>query len=323
MKLLITGGLGFVGSHLCEKYVNEGHIVYSLDDCSNGDIQNVRSLIGKSNFKNIKGDVRNKRLVFELVRDCDVVLHLASMIHTDKSLIEPYLTYTTNIMGTLNILEACRHYDKKIIYASTSEVYGTAQYSPMTETHPLSPDHIYGSSKVGADRLCRAYAKSFDMPVFIIRNFNLYGKNQRDNGYGGAVAIFTRRALQGKPPIVFGSGLQSRDYMHVSDAVRAYDLVLNKAGKDLWGVPINFGTGVDHKIVDIANMICKKVNKISGFRLQPVFSDARPNDVQRLIADISLAKEKLGFVPKVKFEDGLDEYIEWIRNYKGEEWKIT
>lgn len=309
--------MGFVGSHLSRKYVNEGHTVFGLDNLSNGNDNNVRDLIGKPNFKRIVGDIRDKKLVFSLVRDCDVVFHLAAIISNDQSLFAPYLTYETNVLGTLHVLEACKLYDKKMIYASTSECYGTAQYSPMNEKHPLDPSFVYAASKVGADRLCKAYADSYKMPVFIVRNFNLYGNAQRDNGYGSCIALFVKRALQGKPCIVFGSGLQSRDYLHVSDAVQAYDLVLECNDESLWGVPINFGSGIDHKIVDIANM----VHKECGLNVPVVHVEGRPNDVKRLVADISFARKRLGFVPKVNFEDGLKEYVCWARDFKGEEWK--
>jgi len=323
LRLLVFGGAGFIGSHLCDKYVNDGHTVLCVDNLSNGDLQNVRGLIGKQGFKFIKSDIKDKQVVFDLVRDCDVVFLLAALIHVDQSLVDPYLTCETNIFGTLNVLEACKRFDKRLIFASSSEAYGTAQYSPMDENHPLSPDHFYGSTKVAGDRMCRAYAKSFGMPIHIVRLFNCYGNRQKDSGYGGAISIFVRRALQGKPPICYGSGEQSRDYIHVSDAVRAYDLVLKSDDSTLYGVPLNFGTGIDHKIIDIANMVCEKVNSFSQFRLSPVHDVARPNDVQKLVADISLVKEKLGFKPLKDFETGLNEYIDWAHSFKSEEWKIS
>jgi len=323
MKILILGGAGFIGSHLCDKYVNEGHLVLCVDNLSNGDLQNVRGLISNPLFKFIKEDIRNKQSVFELVRDCDTVFLLSALIHVDQSLIEPYLTYQTNVIGTLNVLEACKRYDKRLIFASSSEAYGTAQYSPMDEKHPLTPDHLYGVSKVAGDRMCHAYYKSFGMPINIVRLFNCYGNRQKDSGYGGVISIFVKRALQGKNPIVYGTGMQSRDYIHISDAVRAYDLVFKSDDKSLYGLPLNFGTGKDHRIIDIARMVCEKVNSFSNFRLSPVHDVARPNDVQKLVADISLVKKKLGFEPLKDFEAGLNEYIDWVRSFKSEEWKIT
>jgi nucleoside-diphosphate-sugar epimerase len=319
IKILITGGVGFVGSNLSEKYVNDGHTVFALDNLSNGNLQNVRSLLGKPNFKFIKGDVRNKDLIFQLIRDCDVCIHLASIISVDQSIVDPYTTYETNVLSTLHILEACRLYDKKLVYASTSECYGQAQYSPMDERHPLDALHIYGSSKIAGDRLCFAYAKTFKMPVFIVRCFNLYGQNQKDSGYGGVISIFVKNVLQGKPCRIFGSGKQTRDYLHISDAVRAYDLVLNCKDESLWGVPINFATGKEHSIISIADMIVRKINP----ELEHVFVEPRVNEVKRLVGDISLARNRLGFVPKVKFEDGLSDYIQWTRDFKGEEWKLS
>ena len=155
MKMLITGGAGFIGSHLCDKYTSEGHTVLCLDNFMSGNLMNVRHLLDNRNFKLIKGDVRDYDLLEKIMRDIDVVFHLAAQIHVDRSYIEPTLTYDVNVMGTQNILEVARRYDVgRIIYASSSEVYGSAQYSPIDENHPLNAPHPYGASKIAADRMC-------------------------------------------------------------------------------------------------------------------------------------------------------------------------
>jgi len=316
MKILITGGAGFVGSHLCDKYTREGNVVLCLDNFMNGCLTNIRHLIGQKNFKLINGDIRNYDLLEKIASDVDVIFHLAAQIHVDRSVIEPKLTYDINVLGTQNVLEVARTYDiNKVIHASTSEVYGSALYSPMDEKHPLNATHPYGASKIGADRLCYSYIRTYGMNICIMRPFNLYGPKQKDSGYGGAISIFTRRVLNNMPPIIYGDGEQTRDYTYVDDIVNAYDCIL-KSDRPL-DEPVNFGTGKEIKIVDLANTIIRLCGKEGVLR--PVFVSPRPGEVNRLIADISKAKE-LGWRPMYSFEEGLKRYIDWYRNYKFEEW---
>lgn len=317
MKILITGGAGFIGSHLCDKYTKEGHTVLCLDNFMNGNLINIRHLLNHRNFKLLNGDIRDFDLLEKIIRDVDVVFHLAAQIHVDRSIVEPKLTYEVNVLGTQNILEAARVYDiKKVIHTSTSEVYGSAQYIPMDENHPLDAPHPYGASKIAADRMCYAYIKTYGMNISIIRPFNTFGPKQKDSGYGGVISIFVKRVLGGMPPIIYGDGNQTRDYTYIKDVVRAFDSILNydKPMEE----PINFGTGKEIKIVDLANEIIKLCG-MDG-KIKPVHVEARPGEVQRLVARISKAEELLGWKPEYTLKDGLREFIDWYRNYKSEEW---
>jgi UDP-glucose 4-epimerase len=227
MRMMITGGAGFIGSHLCDKYVKDGHTVLCLDNFINGNLMNIRHLLSYRNFKLINGDIRDFDLLEKITRDVDAIIHLAAQIHVDRSIIEPRLTYETNVLGTQNILEVSRMCDvRKVIHASTSEVYGSAQYSPMDEKHPLSAPHPYGASKIAADRMCHAYVQTYGMNICIMRPFNIYGPRQKDSGYGGAISLFTKRVLSNLPPIIYGDGQQTRDYTYVEDIVTAYDTIL-------------------------------------------------------------------------------------------------
>lgn len=314
MKILITGGAGFVGSHLCEKYTKNGDTVLCLDNFMNGNLMNIRHLLNYRNFKLIQGDIQNYDLLEKIMRDVDAVFHLAAQIHVDRSIIEPRLTYDINVLGTQNILEIARVYDvEKVVHASTSEVYGSSLYAPMDEKHPLNAPHPYGASKIAADRMCYAYIETYGMNICIMRPFNLYGPRQKDSGYGGAISIFTKRVLSNMPPIIYGSGEQTRDYTYVDDIIAAYDLILNYPTPIR--EPVNFGTGVDVKINDLA----VKIIKLCGKDLKPVHVAERPGEVTRLIADISKAK-KLGWKPKYSLDKGLEKFIDWYQNYKFEEW---
>lgn len=319
MKLLITGGAGFIGSHLCEKYVNAGYNVICLDNFMTGNLVNIRHLLKYRNFKLVNGDIRDVNIVEKTMHDVDVVFHLAAMIHVDRSIVEPRIAYDINVSGTLNILETARMLDvKKIIHTSTSEVYGSAQYVPMDEKHPLDAPHSYGASKIGADRMCKAYIETYGLDIAIMRPFNIFGPRQKDSGYGGVISIFAKRVQNNLPPIIYGTGEQSRDYTYIEDIVDAYDLVLNskKKVKD----PVNFGTGKDIKIKDLANLILKYFGKDK--ELKPVHIDPRPGEVNRLICDFSKAKEIYGWTPKFDFETGLKKFLNWYKDYKFEDIKM-
>ncbi|MCJ7791614.1 MAG: GDP-mannose 4,6-dehydratase [Dehalococcoidia bacterium] len=312
MKILITGGAGFIGSHLCDKYTKDGHTVLCLDNFMNGNVQNIRPLTFHRNFKLINGDIRDFDLLEKIVPGVDVVFHLAAQIHVDRSVTEPKLTCEINVQGTQNILEAARMYDvKRVIYASTSEVYGSSVYHPMDEKHPLNAPHPYGASKIAADRMCHAYIQTYGMDISILRLFNVFGPRQKDLGYGGVISIFTRRVLSNMPPVIYGDGLQTRDYTYIEDATRAYDLVLKHNEPIV--EPVNFGSGVEVSILNLANMIIDLCGRKGN--IKPVHVEPRAGEVRRLIADATKAKDLLGWEPKYDFKEGLRKFIQWYANY--------
>ena len=317
MKVLVTGGAGFIGSHLCDKLIQEGNAVVCLDNFLNGNLTNIRHLLSYKTFKLINGDIRNFDTLEKLMPGVNVICHLAAQIHVDRSIIEPKLTYDINVLGTQNILEAARMYDiDKIIYMSTSEVYGTAEYAPMDEKHPLNSPHPYGASKIAADRMCHAYNQTYKMNINIVRPFNAFGPRQKDTGYGGVISIFTKRVMSGAPPLIYGDGNQTRDYTYVTDVVDALNLIL-KFPEPI-PTPVNLGTGSEVKIIDLANMIID----LSGQhgKLKPVFIEPRPGEVNRLISDNSKAKKLLGWVPRYSLGEGLTRLLEWYKNYRSEDW---
>jgi UDP-glucose 4-epimerase len=317
MRILITGGAGFIGSHLCDKFIKEGHIVICLDNFFNGDLSNVRHLLNYKTFKLINGDIRDFDMLEKIIQGVDAIFNLAAQIHVDRSIVEPKLTYDINVLGTQNILEAARMYDvEKIIHMSTSEVYGSAESVPMNENHPLNAPHPYGASKIAADRMCYAYNQTYKTNIVIVRPFNTFGPRQKDTGYGGVISIFVKRVMSGQPPIIYGDGQQTRDYTNVADLVEALGLILKYP--EPITTPINIGTGKEIKILDLANMIIELVGQRG--KIKPVFVEPRPGEVQRLIADNSRAKKLLGWTPKHSFEDGLASLVDWYKNYKSEEW---
>lgn len=295
-RALITGNCGFIGSALQKKMEHDGWEIIGLDNLRWSTVTMKNTVIG---------DVRDKRLVDLLVGQADEVYHLAAQINVDYSNKFPYETTDINIQGTLNVLEACKKHGKKLIFASTSEVYGTSQTEQISETHPTDCQSVYAASKLAGDRLCKSYADTWGVDARILRNFNTFGSGQRFDGYGGVIAIFVDRALHNKPPIIFGDGLQERDYMEVSDAVSGYELIAS-SGRP--GEPINIGTGRTISINHLASLIVKYTDCPKPIHVEP-----RPGEVRRLCADITKAK-KLGFEPKTNFEENLKKYIEWRKS---------
>jgi UDP-glucose 4-epimerase len=297
MKILITGNSGFIGSHLQEKLENKGYQVMGLD--------NRRWSTRKMN--GAIGDVRDKKLVDGLVSEVDEVYHLAAQINIDYGNEHAKETLEINVSGTLNILEACKKHNKRMVFASTSEVYGTAQSENISERHQLDAQSVYAASKLGADRLCKAYYDTYGVDARILRNFNTFGPYQRTDSYGGVIAIFVDRALSGKPPIINGDGEQQRDYIWIDDAIAGYELI---AEAGIPGQPINIGSGTTVTVNQIAELVGKYIPCP-----KPIHTDPRPGEVRKLKADTTKAKS-LGFSPTTDFEKNLYDYIQWRKESK-------
>lgn len=292
MKFLISGAAGFIGYHLKKRLESRGNKVLGIDNFQWSTVED--STIQKE-------DVRNKLRMDHLIQQVDIVCHLAAQISVDKSISNPQETIDINVNGTLNVLEGCIKHKKKLVFASSSEVYGSSQTGFMGESHPLDAQSVYGASKIMGDRLCKAYYDTYRLNVSILRNFNTFGPGQRMDSYGGVIAIFTDRVLRGLPPMIYGDGMQKRDYIWIEDALDGYELAIRE---DLKGKPINIASGVSHSINDIANMICDIINPV----IRPRYMKARKGEVQELKGDITFAKS-LGFNPKTDFEKNLKDYI--------------
>lgn len=303
MRCLITGAAGFIGCNLYRTLREAGgHIVVGID---NG-FHPCRHPIAKEAEY---ADVRYFADIEPFVKWADVTFHLAAQIHVDRSVRNPQETIDINITGTSNILEAARRYGKQVVFASSSEVYGTAQTDKITESHPLDGHSPYAASKAAGDRLCKAYHETYGLEVAILRNFNTFGPYQGDDSYGSAIAIFTRRALRGEPLLVYGDGLQERDYISIDDAVAGYNLCLSAKA---WGQPINVGSGNSIRVIDLAKMIVELAADLTGQHSEIKHVQPRPGEVKRLCADTSLA-QSYGFVLAYDFENALEKYVRWYK----------
>lgn len=306
-KILVTGGAGFQGSHIIEHLLAEGHDVTILNTSSERSEKNLSRF--QKSPRVVFGSVTDKEVVEKTVREHDVIMHLAARVNVDESIKYPFAFIETNIHGTYNILEAIRKNggNQRLIYASTSEVYGShPEKESLGEEIELRPHSPYAASKAAADRMCFAYYKTYGLPITIVRPFNIYGERQKDGVGGAMIPIFVKKALNNEPITIFGDGSQTRDYMHVSDLVQGYDIVLKNDA--LNGQVINFGSGKETSIKDIALYIAKKLNA------QIEHKEQRPGEVARFpIANITKASS-FGFKPKVDIWDGLERYISWRKN---------
>ena len=283
MKILVTGGRGFVGSYVCKMFQAKGHEVVALSNLSHPS----RLSDGK---EYIYGDVRYQWDVEEAVKGVDCVIHLAARINVDRSRQNPRPFFDGNVLGTFNVLEACRKYGKKLIHASTSEALGSMQRgiagsneNGMNELHPYSPDNPYGATKAAADMLCIGWYKSFGVDVTLLRSFNVTGVGQSYDKEGGFIPKVIESIINNENPVIFGSGDQTRDYVWVGDVANAYYLLAT--GNHAGGI-FHVGTGREVSIDDVA----RKLIKISGNNLGIDYVKARPQEVRRLKCDASKIK---------------------------------
>jgi len=306
MNILVTGGAGFQGSHLVESLLKKGHKVTIINTFAEEKLHNIESF--KNEVRVVFGSITDPVLMEKTVRGHEVVFHLAANVNVDHSLKDPKSFIDVNVVGTFNVLEEVRKNGIRMIHASTCEVYGDghdlAEGELLDETAELKPNSPYAASKAGADRLCYSYYKSFDVDVTIVRPFNIFGERQKSGTFGALIPILVRKAMSGDKLTVFGTGAATRDYLHVSDLVAAYELVMDH--KDLAGKSVNFASGVNTSVREIAEYIAKK------FDSEIQYGPERPGEVQRFPSDISFAKS-LGFSPKVDIWEGIDRYIDWAK----------
>ncbi len=300
-KVLVTGGAGFIGSHLVDHLVREGFEVAVLDNLSTGSLENVKHLSASKGFSFVRGDVADKRRVDESLKDVDVVFHLAAVTSVPFSVKNPVETFRVNVEGTRNLLEACiREGVERFIYVSSCAVYGEPEYLPVDEKHPLRPISPYAESKLEAERLCMEFQETYGLKTTVLRPFNVYGSGMRSDQYGGVVASFIERLRLGKPPIIYGDGTQTRDFVHVEDVVRAMILALDNEGAA--GRTFNVATGVPTSINRLAQLV---IDLFGASGVKPQHRKARIGDVRHSYADIKEAKANLGFEPKISLKEGL------------------
>ena len=312
-KILVTGGCGFIGSHLVEHLVEEGYNVICFDRYNiDGNLYNLNNSKYKNDIEFFLGDIRDIDSLKKATNGVSSILHLAALISIPYSYTSPLAYVKTNIEGTYNVLEIAKdnNIDDTII-TSTSEIYGTAQFSPMSEKHPINGQSPYAASKIAADQLSLSYYRSYDLPVKIIRPFNNYGPRQSSRA---VIPTIIFDVISKKKEITLGNINTKRDFLYVKDTILAYTKLLNS--KKHYGEVFNFGSGISYKISDVVkdiqkiNNSNKKIN-ISSNKLRPENSE-----VFDLVADCKKSIDLLQWFPKYSFADGLLETNDWfLKNY--------
>lgn len=308
-KILVSGAAGFIGSHLSDRLAQHNDVLL-VDDFSIGPRENLAEAERLPNVRVVEADVTDRARMIELCQGIDVVFHLAiSCLRT--SLGQPELSHDVNAGGTLSICLAAREREVgRLIYVSSSEVYGTAESVPMDESHPLQPTTVYGASKLAGEHYALAFWRTWGMPVSVVRPFNSYGPREP---YAGARAeVIPRFILQleaGRAPVVYGDGTQTRDFTFVEDTVRG--LMLAGECDELVGDIVNVAYGREASILKIAELLPPLMGRPD---VAVVHESRRPGDVDRHFADVGKARRLLGFEPRVALEDGLAKTVEWFRS---------
>ncbi|MDI6820381.1 MAG: SDR family oxidoreductase [Candidatus Hodarchaeaceae archaeon] len=300
-KVLVTGGAGFIGSHIVDKLIADGYEVVVFDDLSAGKLGNIRRHSDEPDFRFVRGDVRDARVVERALEGADAVIHEAALVSVPLSTEKPALTNEVNVLGTLNLLRgSLKAGVRRFVYASSCAVYGAASRIPISEDAPLKPLSLYGESKLAAEGFCQTFYHEHGLETVRLRYFNVYGPRQAAGEYAGVMLKFLERIRRDQPPIIFGDGEQTRDFIHVSDVVEATMLALNRRG--VAGEVFNIGTGEATTI----NRLCEIFLELAGkTHLKPIYSDAKPGDIRHSLADITKARQVLGFRPKVSLEEGV------------------
>ena len=298
MKILVTGGAGFIGSHIAEYLVQRGDDVTVLDNLNTGKKENLAKINDKINFVN--GDIRDYKLLEQLVGDIDGVFHEAALASVQQSFSMSDEYIDVNVSGTENIFKLAKEYDFKVVYASSSSVYGNPKKVPINEDDDRKPINPYAQTKLEDEYLAKQYSEN-GVKVIGLRYFNVFGKRQSKE-YAGVIKLFLHRIQQKKSPKINGDGLQTRDFVHIDDVVKANILAMDS---DINHKFFNVGSGSPITILDLANMIINA----SGLSLKPIHGPELPGDVRATQADIQLIRKLLNWEPKTNLDDRITKII--------------
>ncbi len=322
MRILVTGGAGFIGRWVVKRFLFAGHRVGVIDDLSSGNRQNLAECEASPNFEGLTvagvGDRAALSRFFGTPAAPELCLHLAGQVNVQSSLDDPGRDFATNVAGAHEILEQCRRHHVRLVMVSTCMVYAPAvEGKAIDETHPVEPRSPYAAAKLAAEELALGYCRAYGLPVTVLRPFNTYGPFQRADAEGGVVAIFTDRALRGLPLNVYGNGSQTRDLMYVGDCVEF--ICRASLAEQAVGQILNAGTGQDTAIIDLASKVRDSVVE-SGARKVPIrhVPPLHPrSEIGRLVCDYGKVHRLLGWRPVVGLEEGIRRTVAWTRSRQG------
>jgi UDP-glucose 4-epimerase len=303
---LVTGGAGFIGSHLVEALAADGWHVRVLDDLSTGQADNLAGLAG---VDLVRGDVGDPDVVARVTHGAEVVFHLAALASVQRSVEAPADSHRICATGTLHVLDAARRAGvRRVVYAGSASAYGIPTGDVQTEDDPVCPLSPYAAAKLAGEVYCQAFTSTYGLETLRLRFFNIFGPRQRaDSPYSGVIAIFAAALSEGRTPAIFGDGQQTRDFTYVTDVVAALRLAAQRPGVS--GAVCNVGTGRPTSLLDLVAAL----NRLLGTHVTPRHAEARAGDIRHSRADIGRARRLLGYEPGVAFEDGLARTLAWYR----------
>ena len=309
---LVTGGAGFIGSNIVHALVGRGESVHVLDDLSTGKMENLAGLLDRIEFVN--GSITEIEMVQCAVNGVDYVLHQAALASVQRSVDDPLASNEANVRGTLNLLIAARDAGvKRFVFASSSSVYGESEELPKREEMPTVPISPYGVSKLAGEAYCRAFYEVYGMPTVALRYFNVFGPRQDPSShYAAVIPLFIMALLEEKRPTLFGDGQQSRDFSYVSNVVDANLLACQSKGAI--GQIFNIACQRQHSLLDLVNTL----NDLLGLTIEPMVAPPRAGDIKHSLADISKARQVMGYEPKIGFHEGLARTVLWYREHRAD-----
>lgn len=306
MKYLVTGGAGFIGSNIVKALLDRGDRVRVLDNFATGKRSNILQFCDNPNFEMVEGDLRSFHIVRDAVREVDFILHQGALPSVPRSITDPLTSNEVNVLGTLNVLEAAKEFGvKRVVYASSSSVYGNNNRLPKVEDMPVDPLSPYALSKYTAERYCQIYHSIYGVETVCLRYFNVFGPNQDPTSqYSAVIPKFILAIKEKRAPVIFGDGMQSRDFTFVQNNVAAN--ILSCTAPGISGQVFNIACGERFTLLELVTLI----NKILGTNIDPVFNKDRIGDVRDSLAGIEKAEKLLKYRPEVGFETGLRKTIE-------------
>ena len=307
-KIVVTGGAGFLGSHLVDKLIREGEEIIVIDNLFRGQTENIEQHIPNKKFTLLNDEIQNKTKISDALHLADAVIHFASISSVFRSIVEPEIVNTINVTGTLNMLNLCIKEEVQcFIFASSAAVYGGDRNRPLQENdslHPLSP---FAASKIAGEAYCKAYSETYGLNTIILRFMNIYGP-RITKVYRRVCSKFAEATIRNEPLVIVGDGKQTRDFTYVTDAINGILLALNK--KDIKGETFNIGSGKPTTINQLANLY-KKISENPKQEIK--YINAKKGDLIHSYADITKAKKKMGYNPKIDIGTGIPKYLEWYK----------
>lgn len=307
MNYIVTGGAGFIGSHIAEYLVSHGHAITIIDNLHSGSAENIRHLRENPGFHFVKGSITDPGLLRDVCKGADGIFHQAAIPSVPRSIQDPVATNEANVSGTLNVLVAARDLGiKKVVYASSSSVYGDTPTLPKAEGMNANPKSPYAVSKLAGEYYCRVFSEVYGIRTVALRYFNVFGPRQDpESQYAAVIPRFITRTLAGQPPVIYGDGTQTRDFTYVRDVVQANVKAMESTAEGVFNVAYNRRIS----LLSLVDIIAEE----TGVSVDPVFEHPRPGDIHDSQADISAAQKAFRYAPEYTVRTGLRETIAWFR----------